>query len=346
MIYYILPFLLWFALCTWKMLHTATRLRLYHYVFALPLIFLSIFRGEVGPDTATYIQNAQSTIWWGSGQSSNEVGYEVLVRGFAALTSDPHLVVGLISLIATLLFFAMGHMWDDIGCILSLLLIPAYYFDFTMNTLRIGIAFPLAVMAILQLQKKRLILFYILAMVSISIQMTAALLLVLLFFARWGVRFSWRGAVYGLLIVAAVLYPAYWLFGDRIVFKLLSYSMMSSPTSLSGSGPLLISLCAALLAAWISKKEHRYLGFAFLCVQLAFFRISSFSYAGLRLQEMALFAQLLALSYWTISPLKKRHLAGIALLCCLAWGWTARNFITTSGEPSAFIPYQFIWENE
>jgi uncharacterized membrane protein YbaN (DUF454 family) len=119
---------------------------------------------------------------------------------------------------------------------------------------------------------------------------------------------------------------------------------MYSPTSLSGTGPLVISLCACLLAAWISTKNHRYIGFIFLLIQLACFSISSFSYAGLRLQEMSLFAQLLALSHWAAWPLRKRQIAAIALLCCVAFSWTAKNFIMTSGEPSAFIPYYFVWE--
>ena len=346
MIYYILPFLVWLAFCTWKELYTTTRLRFPHYVFALPLILLAILRGEVGPDTTTYIQNAQDIVWWGGQASANEVGYELLVRGLAIFTGDPRLVVGLISLIAAVLFFVMLHIWADGRYILSLVLIPVCYFDFTMNGLRMGIAFPLAVIAILQLENKRPVLFYALAIASISVQMTAALLLLMLLLARWGVKLSFKGAIYGLLVGASVLYPAYCFFGDRIVYKLLSYSVMSSPTSLSGAGPLLISFCASALALWISEKRHRYLGFTFLCIQLACFRLSSFSYAGLRFQEMALFAQLLALSYWTIWPLKKKQFAAIALLCCLAFSWTARNFIASSGEPSAFIPYRFVWESQ
>lgn len=346
MIYYILPFLVWLTFCTWKTLYTTKSLRFPHYVFALPLILLALLRGEVGPDTTSYIQNAQDILWWGGQAPSNEVGYELLVRVLELFTSDPRVVVGLISLFAAVLFFMMLHMWDEGRCILSLILIPVSYFDFTMNGLRMGIAFPLAVISILQFDKKRLVLFYVLAIASISIQMTAALLLLMLFLARWGVKLSLRGAVYGLLIGASVLYPAYYLFGDRIAYKVLTYSVMSSPTSLSGVGPLLISLCACLLAVWISKKSRRYLGVTFLLVQLACFRISSFSYAGLRFQEMALFAQLLALSSWTIWPIKRRHFAAIVLLCCLACSWSARNFIITSGEPSAFIPYHFVWESQ
>ena len=345
-IYYAFPFLVWITFSTWKTLYTATALRFSHYAFALPLVLLAILRGEVGPDTATYVQNAQDIVWWGDRAPSNEVGYEAIVRGLAILTSDPRLVIGLISLIAAVLFFVMLHLWDEGRYILSLVLIPVCYFDFTMNGLRIGIAFPLAVIAVVQLEKKRRVLFYILAMAAISIQMTAVLLLLMLFLARWGVNLSWRGVGWGLLIGASVLYPAYYFFGDRIIYKAFSYSVMSSPTSLSGSGPLLISLCASLLAAWISIKSHRYLGFVFLAVQLACFRLSSFSYAGLRFQEMALFAQLLALSHWTIWPIGKKQFVAIALLCCLASGWTARNFITTSGEPSSFIPYHFIWESQ
>jgi len=344
-IYYLLPFLVWLGFCAWKTLYTTTRLRPPHYVFALPLIFLATLRGEVGPDTAGYIQNAQAIVWWGAQAFSGfEYGYVLLVRLSAIITSDPRVVVALISLLAAVLFFMMLHLWEQGRWNLSLVLIPISYFDFTMNGLRMGIAFPLAAISIQQLGKKRFALFYVLAIAAISVQMTAALLLLMLFLARWGVRLSWRGCAYGIVIATTLLYPAYYFLGDKIAYKMLSYSVMSSPTSLSGSGPLLLSLYAALLAAWISNHSHRYLGFAFLLIQLACFKISSFSYAGLRLQEMALFAQLLALAHWTLWPIRKSHFAAIVLLCCLACGWTARNFMVTGGETSAFIPYRFVWE--
>jgi uncharacterized membrane-anchored protein YitT (DUF2179 family) len=318
-----------------------------HYVFALPLILLAGLRGEVGTDTAGYVQDAQSLIWWGSQAFSGfEYGYVLLVRFFALVSDDPRVVVALISLLAAVLFFVMLHMWEGGRCILSLVLIPVCYFDFTMNGLRMGIAFPLAVIATLQLEKKRFILFYLLAAAAISIQMTAALLLLMLFLARWGVKLSAKTVAYGLLIGATVLCPAYYLLGNQIGYKLLSYSIMYSPTSFSGAGPLAMSFCACLLGIWISQKSHRYLGVTFAVIQLAFFGLSSFSYAGLRFQEMALFAQLLALSHWIVRPLRKRQLAAIALLCCVACGWTARNFIMTSGEVSSFIPYHFVWESQ
>jgi hypothetical protein len=341
--YYTLPFLLWFMFCTLRALQTDSGLRFPHYVWALPLIFLAVFRGEIGPDTATYLWNAQKVIWWGGRDPSNEIGFELLLRGLAFLTSDPRVVVALISLIAAVLFFTMLQTWNDGRAILSLVLIPIAYFDFTMNGLRMGIAFPLAVLAVLQLEKERPVRFCLLALLSISMQMTAALLLPMLFLARWEGKLTWKRIGYGLLLGVAVLYPAYSLFADRLALKLLAYSIVYSPTNLSGTGPLLISFCASLLALWTCPR-HRHLGIAFFLLQVACFGISSLSYAGLRLQEMALFAQLLALSYWTTWPIRKTHLAAMALLCCLAFSWTARNFMTTSGEPSAFLPYRFVWE--
>jgi len=345
--YYVISFLVWLTFCVWKTFSTDTGLRFPHYAFALPLVFLATFRGEVGTDTVAYLQNAQAIVWWGDQAFVDvEVGYVLLVRGLALLTGDPRVIVALISLLAAVLFFLMLHQWEAKRYILLLPLIPACYFDFTMNGLRMGIAFPLAVLSILQLEKKRRVLFYVLAIAAISIQMTAALLLLMLLVARWGVTLSRRAAAYGLLLGACVLYPAFYFFGDRIALKLLSYSVMYSPTSLSGTGPLLISLCASCLGWWISGKRHRYLGITFLLVQLACFELSSFSYAGLRFQEMALFAQLLALAYWAFGPIRKRHIAAIVLLSCLTFGWKARNFVTTSGELSAFLPYHFVWERE
>jgi hypothetical protein len=344
-IYYIVPCLFWLAFCAWKTLYTATPLRWAQYFFALPLILLAVLRGEVGTDTTVYLRNVQDIIQWGDRASSNEIGYELLVRACALLTSDPRVVIALLSFLAAILFFVMVHRWDKGRCILSLLIIPVWFFDFTMNGLRMGIAFPLAVIAVLQLKGKRVVLFYVLAIASISVQMTASLLLLMLLVAHRGIKLSGREIIYGALIGISTLYPAYYYFGDRILFKLLDYSFMSSPTSLSGVGPLTISACACLFAIWICDRRHRFLGFVFLLMQLAFFfGISSFTYAGLRLQEMVLFAQLLALSYWMIWPITKRRFGAVALLCCLLSMWSARNFVASSGDPSAYIPYHFVWE--
>jgi hypothetical protein len=93
MIYYTLPLLLWFLFCTLRTLYSAAGLRFAHYVFALPLIFLAVFRGEIGPDTAGYIQNAQDIVWWARREPSNEIGYELLVQGLAQITTRVSLLL-------------------------------------------------------------------------------------------------------------------------------------------------------------------------------------------------------------------------------------------------------------
>lgn len=327
-------------------MHTTKRLRIIHYIFALPLIALSVLRGDVGTDTATYINGAQYIIWWGLQRPINqEPGYLFLVWLLSCLINDPRIVVNVISLLAAMLFFAILYLWEDGHSILSLVFIPVCYFDFTMNGLRMGIAFPLAVFAILLLEKKRFTLFYLLAIAAISIQMTAAMLIPMLILARRGVNISIRGALYGTLAGSVLLYPAYYFFRDRILVKLAVYAVAPPPTSLSGLGPLILSCFAALFAVWISEKSHRYLGFTFFLLQVFFYKITTYSYAGIRFQEMALFAQLLSLSYWAIRPIRKVQIAVIILFCCLAFSWKARDFIMTNGEPSAFLPYHFIWES-
>ncbi len=343
MIFYILAAVVWLTLCVWKSLHSITRLHLPHYVFALPLIFLATLRGEVGTDTATYRDNVRLIFWWGDKGSSNEPGYDMMLRALHLVTGDPRVVVALLSLLAAVLFFAMLHHWEEGESALSLLLVPVCYFDFTMNGLRMGIAFPLAALAVLHLEKKRLLLFYALAIAAVSVQMTAAFLLLLLLLARFGLRLSWRGVGIGMLVAVSVLAPGYYFLGDRIALKFLSYAAMPAPSSLSGTGPLLLSLGACALALAISPRT-RSVALHFVLIQLACFRLSSYTYAGLRFQEMALFAQILALSYGAARPLPRRQLAALVLLSLLAWGWTSRNFLQSAGEPSAFVPYRFVWE--
>jgi hypothetical protein len=173
-IYYIIPYLIWLIFCIWKALHFRQELRPLDYLFALPIILLPVLRGgDVGPDTRNYIDFAQSIIWWnGQRTFGMEFGYVLLIRFVAMFTSDPRLVVALISLLAAILVFFMLYRWENGQCIISLIIIPLSFFAFTINILRVGIAFPLAAIAILQLEKKRYAQFYILAIAAISIQMT------------------------------------------------------------------------------------------------------------------------------------------------------------------------------
>jgi hypothetical protein len=346
MIYYIVPTLIWTIFCTWKALHEHKELKLLDYVFALPLILLAVLRGEVGGDTPTYIANAQGIIWW-NGQRTIDVefGYVLLVRLVAIFTSDPRLVVAVISLLAAILFFLMLYMWENGQCIISLILIPLCFFYFTMNVLRVGIAFPLAAIAILQLEKKRFTQFYILALASICIQMTAAILLPMLLLARLGAKVSLKGVLYGLITGALILYLGYYIFGDRIAYKFLVYSIGSSLESNRSTGPLIISFVCSIIAIWFCEKRHRYLGLIFLVIQVAFFGIAQLSIGGDRLLTMELFAQLLALSYCAKRPINRGQLAIVLFICCLAFSVMARNFIIGASEPSGFIPYHFVWES-
>ena len=346
MIYYIIPYLIWLIFCTWKALHAHKELKLLDYVFALPLILLVVLRGDVGVDTPGYIANAQGIIWW-NGQRTIDVefGYVLLVRLVAMFTSDPRLVVVVISLLAAILFFLMLYMWENGQCIVSLILIPFCFFYYTMNALRVGVAFPLAAIAILQLEKKRFTQFYILALSSICIQMTAAILLPMLLLARLGAKVSRKGVLYGLITGTPILFLGYYIFGDRIGYKFLMYSTDLSLESNRSTGPLIISFVCSIIAIWFCEKRHRYLGLIFLFIQIVFFGIAQLSIGGNRLQSMELFAQLLALSYYAKRPLNRGRLAVVILLCCLAFSYMARNFLQIAGDPSSFIPYHFVWES-
>jgi hypothetical protein len=306
---------------------------------------LVVLRGDVGGDTPGYIANAQGVIWWNGDRTTDvEFGYTLVVRFVAIFTSDPRLVVALIGLLAAVLFFLMLYMWESGQCAVSLILIPLCYFFYTMNILRVGIAFPLAAIAIVQLEKKRYGQFCALAIASICIQMTAVILLPLLLLARRGAQVSLKRAGYGLILGASALGLVYYFFAARIVAKFVMYAIDPSLESNRSTGPLIISFVCSIVAIWLSEERHRYLGLIFLGIQVLCFEISQVSYGGNRLQSMAIFAQVLALSYCAKRPINVGRLAAVTALCCLAFSYTARNFLEIAGDPSSFIPYQFAWE--
>jgi hypothetical protein len=288
---------------------------------------------------------AQTVISGGGERVANvEFGYVLLERFVALFTGDPRLVVAAISLLAAILFFLMLYMWENGQSIVSLAFIPVCYYVFTMNTLRIGIAFPLAAISILQLEKKQFARFFALAIASISIQMTAVLLLPMLFLARSKSNNSIKGALYGLFLGASILYLGYYVFGGLLLYKLSMFSIITIPSSNSGVVPLIISFVCSIITIWFSEYRYRYIGIIFFLIQVASYIITQYSYDGLRLQTMALFAQFLALSYSAKRPIRGGQIAIVLLLCCLTFTEIARTFISTAGVPFAFIPYHFIWE--
>lgn len=350
MIYYVATYLIWLIFCIWKASHSRQEIRPLEYLFALPLILLPVLRrGDVGLDTGNYIDIAQSVIWWNGQRTIDmEVGYVLLMRFVAIFTSDPRLAVALISLLSAILFFFMLYMWENGQCIISLIIIPLSFFAFTMNIMRVGIAFPLAAIAILQLEKKRYAQFYILAVASISIQMTAAILLPMLWLARGGAKMSLKSALYGLITGVMVLCLGYYILRDLIAYKLLEFLVNSGsrPENVTGIGYLLFSFICSIIAIWISEERLRYLGLIFLVIQVAFVGFAQLTLLGHRLQDMAIFAQLLALSYCAKRPINRDRLATVLLLCCLAFLLVARNLSGVGGESSGFIPYHFAWESQ
>ena len=168
----------------------------------------------------------------------------------------------------------------------------------------------------------------------------------MLFLATPRTKVSLKWKLYSVFIGASIMYLWYYIYGERIAYKLVEYSLPTSLESNSGLGPLVLSFVCSIIAIWFSEKRHRYLGFMFLLIQVSFYALTAFTYAGLRLQAMALFAQVLALFYCAKRPIKGGQLAIVILLCCLALSATARNFFVSAGEPSAFIPYHFAWESQ
>jgi EpsG family len=346
MAYYLVPYLIWAARCIDKAYRRELPFRLKDYVFALPLILLAILRGEVGSDTTTYLSYAQDAISYGGNATADvEPGFLVLMDGIARFTDDPRIVVAVITVLAATLFFLMLHMWEDGECLFSLILIPFFYFTFTMNGLRMGIALPLVVIGIVEWEGKNY--FWGLATIcaAISVQMTVAIAIPLLIVVRCGAGIRHRWAVYGMMSAIGVI-GIYYIFRDRTAYKILEYASLYSPTEMSGIAPLTISCVSSTAAIWLCTAECQVLGRLFVGIQVLCFGVTQLSYAGLRLQAMALFVQLLALAHCRKRPISSQSIGIVVLLSGISFAAVMLNFLSSAGDLSAFIPYRFLWEEQ
>jgi hypothetical protein len=307
----------------------------------IPAFFIVVLRGDVGTDTASYIRiinDISNQTNGGGGNTEVELGFEFVARLLLSLGfSSKAVVVAFSWSICGLMILAFSQTKED-TLIFALLIFPIFFYDMTMNGLRYGIAFCFAKIAYDAIESSKKKTFVITALLSVSFHMSGFVLLVLLMARKFSIKYMVVGGVFaGVLLL---------IFMERLLFKLSAYGDLQAPSGLSGLAPLLLFTLIFASAIVMSFKDLKYLTFLFL-LEVAFFILAKFSYAGLRFQFLTLFALICTLPRCAVmhSPNKITFLALVFFIGILGFASKSRNMIdgTDTGE-SPFIPYQFFWE--
>lgn len=340
MFYYVIPLTIWYFYVAANFLKKRVKERIAG-VFFLPLVFIVGFRGDVGTDTANYIQEfGWKVVGANRPFGEFEPGFEFIAFLLGSIIANERFVVNSISVINAGLFFLVIKRWGGSQLVAAACLVPCFFFDFTMNGLRIGSAFPLCVISAIFFKKENYLASFFLLIAAVSCQMTAIFLFPLLIIDEIAKNISIKNFAVGLLSGLFMGFIFYEIFSERVLVKFALYEVAESPGGLSGGVPILISLFLA--APFVMQINLIKRPLQFFALQIILFQVTSISYAGIRLQLLSLFAQIL----FTQKEIVKLHFWNkMAQLYCLlififCVAWKIRAYITEGDDgQSPFLPY-------
>lgn len=304
----------------------------------LPAFFLVVLRGDTGTDTVSYlniIQNTASDFYMFHGEV--EFGFELLLKIMFYIGGGERVVVLMLSGFTVILMaISFSNTKNDV-LVFFLLLFPIFFYDMTMNGLRYGISFSLAKIAYNLREEKNKAGFLIFTLMSIVFHVTGALVLTLLFSRKLNVKYFLCGNIFLILVI--------FFYFDRLLYKLTAYETLQAPSIVSGAAPLILVFSIYMCCVFCSFKNVMYLTFLFV-LEVLFYFLAKFSYAGIRLQLLILYVLCSALPNLDVMNSTRRvfFVLGLFMIGLLGFSFKAKNMIDGEGVGnSPFLPYSFVW---
>lgn len=314
----------------------------------LLLAYIAITRGEVGTDTVTYEQIA-GLFRSGLGFKGLEPGFAALIQALDALVASDQIVVRAVSalFVCGLLLFLVKADRNEAFFLISFY-IPALFYAFSMNTLRLGLA---SVFLLLFVQYKRRELWKSSAtsgLVSILFHYSsiASVAYISAMLYSWK---SWKGAL--VFVVLALTAIALLYFGESYfdykmyLYDSANYQMISAFSGLSQVIVIVVLLTGVMFSNinYSDRLKIMLTGFV-LCI--ASYAIVFFSYAGLRFLNLLVLDIPIAIT--AICGRDKLQFSASIRVSYLIAGVIAaaaayRGYVLYYGVgPSPFLPYALL----
>lgn len=308
-----------------------------------PMAIVALFRGNVGIDTAVYIQEIQKIVSVGEYTHTFEPFFEALILLLSFIFESPRAILATLGLFTTLFLMCGKINKYQSPFIFCAFLIPAYYFDMVMNGVRYGLSFSIVYFALTYLRDRRDLKFVIWVLVAGLVQSSGGLLGVILYVIysrRWNV----------LMVCSALFLLVFLMSYKYFLAKLESYSALYTTSLFSGASTLVVT--SAALAIWMldpGTRKNTFPGCLILLgLSVLMFGLAQYSYAGLRFLQLINFAVILffivsmSAGRVHLSRITKISLIGVAIL---GFAFKMKNFADSAGEgASPFVPYMFFWE--
>ncbi|WP_243614342.1 EpsG family protein [Shimia aestuarii] len=308
---------------------------------------LAFARGDVGTDTLAYESLVtvfvQSTGWIGI-----EPGFIAYVRLAENISDNTVLITRGISLIfgGLTLIFCIRASRDELFVMLAYFA-PNYFFQMSMNGLRIGIATVAFLCAVQLIRRGRKMHAMVYLGVAVAFHVSIVFAIVLMSFTLIKVSRarSLMMPVMALVLTLGLVAVAQEYIGDKVG----AYTEIVSPGLFSGLSPIarIFVIVMAALSLPLAAAEKKWAFATILLATLLSYAMSTQSYAGLRFLEIIAsvvpFLFLMKLDQST--PLNRRFCLGLTIAGILGGLNTLRGFYASQGLGGApFIPYHFFNE--
>lgn len=307
------------------------------------LIFagIAIFRGSTGTDTANYelmlSKFSLDTIW-----DTVEPGFAFvglfLTEMLGSAEAGVRAVSGLFFVLVTCYYFRTDK---NEAFVLLAYLAPAFFYIYSMNGLRIGIASILLLLAVQSLRRGCALKSGVTALVSVLCHYTIVFSIAYIAINHLK-NIKWKYLLFLGVTPLVVFYVAQ----EHILLKINLYLDFESPNPLSGLSKVLVViflLSGVMFSSLPSSMRNRIVFFALLFTGVAF-AVAVYSYAGLRILDLISFALAIVIleAHFKVKQLLNwKTKFSFILAGFISAAAVYRGFLLEAGRgESPFLPYE------
>ncbi len=321
------------------------RARLLALAVLLLLGGLAVFRGQVGTDTFAY----EKAVFDPERMTGIEPGFQLIIFLLKSLVADPVFVIRAITAIFTLLmcWFVWQADDDELFFVMSFI-IPIFFYSFSMNVLRMGLASAVFLIALQFDRKKQIHRAVLLAFMSFLFHYSMIFAILYLWLVDEKISGKYRVIGTFSLIVAVLLLVI--MNEAYFATKFQNYALIEPPGMLSGLSRVI--LCVILLGGvWLSSlprpEIHRLVLWTLLFMGV-FWGVTRISYAGLRMLDLLVFVLAVAImrAYGRMAqPVDRSVRASWLLAGVVGAAGVYRNMLQESfWSNSPWLPYHTVFD--
>ncbi len=348
MLYYIIPyiFILFFSLNIYFNNKSAKISSKTLFFLILPAFFIAILRGDVGTDTVYYLGFFRDLRLYDKNNKVFEPGFRFLGWLLSLPKFNERFGVASISVIITIILCKVFSRSKFEMLFFAVIFFPLFYFEITMNGIRYGLSFSIAIIAIEQLYRKKYLSFAITALLAISFHYSAIIIIFIFLIGLLKKRYI---IMVGILIALSMfLFSGFFaLFLAHLNGKEDAYKSSFSPSAFSGLAPLFLFFFLYINFLFLADiNSYSKIIHLFFFLEIVSFIASKYSYAGLRFQSEFLFILLIYLkNNFSCIKMKRKYAIRLCIIGFLGFIVFLKNInAQIADDRSPFLPYKFYWQ--